>query len=422
MHPGWVGHTNMFVRKITHCRFCKSADLIETLQLGQQALTGIFPKSPEQAIDIAPLQLVWCPRCTLLQLGHSCDPSLIYGQQYGYRSGLNRSMVDHLRHKARGLETVANLQKGDTVLDIGSNDGTLLASYQTQGLRLIGIDPTAEKFRQYYPKDATVIPTFFSAEAFASASNKKAKVITSIAMFYDLDEPLAFVQQIAESLDADGIWHFEQSYMPSMLRTTSYDTVCHEHLEYYSLGIVIKILDRAGLEVVDVGFNRVNGGSFAVTACKRMGSTRRRPELVQWLLGQEERLALHTLTPHREFESRVFQHREDFRQLLWTLRKKGACIMGQGASTKGNVLLQFCGIGPDQIEAIGEVNPDKFGCVTPGSNIPIVPEDHVRSAKPDYVVVLPWHFRDGIIEREAEYLRRGGRLIFPLPEIEIFGY
>ena len=163
-------------------------------------------------------------------------------------------------------------KRGDTVLDIGSNDGTLLASYQTQGLRLIGIDPTAEKFRQYYPKDAAVIPTFFSSDLFALASDKKAKVITSIAMFYDLDEPLAFVQQIADCLDADGIWHFEQSYMPSMLRTTSYDTVCHEHLEYYSLGVVIQILDRASLEVVDVGFNRINGGSFTVTACKRKGS------------------------------------------------------------------------------------------------------------------------------------------------------
>jgi SAM-dependent methyltransferase len=408
--------------KIKACRFCKSTNLLETLDLGRQALTGVFPKSKSEPIGTGPLTLLWCGDCTLLQLAHSCDPSEMYGDNYGYRSGLNKSMIEHLQRKTHGLETIADLKPGDTVLDIGSNDGTLLASYRTPGIRLVGIDPTAEKFRRYYPAGAIVVPNFFSAAAFHNAAGAKAKIITSVSMFYDLEDPLAFVEQVAESLAPDGLWHFEQSYMPSMLRTTSYDTVCHEHLEYYSLGVVKRMLDRAGFEIADVGFNRINGGSFAVTACKASAKHRRRPELVQWLLRQEERIGLHTPKPHREFESRVYQHREDFRELLRTLRRGGATIMGQGASTKGNVLLQFCGIGPDEIQAIGEVNPDKFGCVTPGSNIPIVPEAEVRAAKPDYVVVLPWHFRDGIIEREADFLRSGGRLIFPLPEIEVFCY
>ncbi len=412
---------NSIYRRISRCRACGSSTLVETLNLGQQALTGIFPRSISEAVETSPLQLVWCTDCSLLQLAHSCEPTVMYGANYGYRSGLNRSMVDHLGRKAQALEAIGALKSGDAVLDIGSNDGTLLSAYRTKGVRLIGIDPTAEKFREHYPKGAVVNSSFFSKEGFFKLSDDRAKIITSIAMFYDLDDPRALVREVHECLDDEGIWHFEQSYMPSMLRTSSYDTVCHEHLEYYSLGVVKRILDDCGFEIADVGFNRINGGSFAVTACKPASRIRRRPELVQWLLSQEDRIGLNTPAPHRDFETRVFQHRADLQSLLANLRRAGSRIMGLGASTKGNVLLQFCGIGPDQVEAIGEINPDKFGRVTPGSGIPIVPELEIHAAQPDYLLVLPWHFRDGVIEREAEYLRHGGRLIFPLPEIEVFG-
>jgi hypothetical protein len=225
---------------------------------------------------------------------------------------------------------------------------------------------------------------------------------------------------VAAILAEDGVWHFEQSYMPSMLRSTSYDTVCHEHLEYYSLGTVTRILADAGLEVVDVRFNRVNGGSFAVTAAHR-GAVPRSPELVGWFLRQEERAEISTPTPFREFERRVFQHRQDLLELIHVLRGDGARIMGYGASTKGNVLLQFCGFTPEDLPAIAEVNEDKFGKVTPGTGIPILSENQVRAERPDYLLVLPWHFREGIVAREQEFLRSGGRLIFPLPEIEIVG-
>lgn len=408
--------------RLLRCRNCGSEALVETLDLGPQALTGTFPRSREDDVAVVPLQLLWCSACTLLQLAHSCDPALLYGANYGYRSGLNRSMVEHLHRKAHGLESLAGPQPGDVVLDIGSNDGTLLSAYRSPGLRLIGIDPTADKFRAFYPAGAAVGSTFFSAEAFGALSERKARIITSIAMFYDLEQPRSFVEQIAQCLDADGIWHFEQSYMPSMLRTTSYDTVCHEHLEYYSLEVVQRMLAEAGLEIADVGFNRVNGGSFAVTACKPESRIPRHAEVVQWLLDQERRIGLDTLAPYQAFAGRVFQHRTDLRDLLENLRRAGSRVMGLGASTKGNVLLQFCGIGPDLIEAIGEINPGKFGCVTPGSGIPIVPEAEIHAADPDYLIVLPWHFRDGIIAREKDFLGGGGRLIFPLPEIEVFGY
>lgn len=406
--------------RIDSCRLCRSPQLVSVLDLGHQALTGVFPLTATSAIGAGPLELLWCRECTLLQLADSFEATEMYGDNYGYRSGLNQSMVTHLRRKVQALEELAGLAEGDAVLDIGSNDGTLLNAYSVGGLRRVGIDPTAKKFLAYYPDDVAVVDDFFSEAAFRRAADRPATVITSIAMFYDLDDPIDFARQVAACLAPEGVWHFEQSYMPSMLRATSYDTVCHEHLEYYSLATVERILREAGLRVLDVRFNRVNGGSFAVTAC-HAASARRASELVPWFEEQEARMGLTTPLPFRDFERRVFQHRQDLTALVRRLRASGASVMGYGASTKGNVLLQFCGLTPHDLPAIAEVNPDKFGRVTPGTGIPIVPEADVRAARPDYLLVLPWHFRESIVEREREYLAAGGRLIFPLPEIEIVG-
>lgn len=409
------------VSRLDACRVCRSDGLVSVLNLGEQELTGIFPSSVEEEVRRGPLELVWCRECSLVQLGTSYPLDEMYGDSYGYRSGLNGSMVRHLANKARVLEAAVTLQPGDTVLDIGSNDGTLLSHYTVPQLNLIGIDPTASKFREFYPADVDVVPDFFSADVYRGVSERPARIITTISMFYDLEDPVAFAMQVAECLAPDGVWHLEQSYMPSMLRTTSYDTICHEHLEYYSLATVTTILRRAGLTVADVRFNSVNGGSFAVTATHQGAAYKGSSEMLPWFESQERRMRLDTPAPFREFESRVFQHRHDLVDLVQRLRAQGKRVFGLGASTKGNVLLQFCGFGPDDIEAIAEVNPDKFGRVTPGTGIPIVSEAEARAKRPDYFLVLPWHFRHGIIEREREYLDNGGRLIFPLPEIEIFG-
>jgi hypothetical protein len=354
-----------------------------------------------------------------VQLGHVYEPGEMYGENYGYRSGLNQSMVRHLTQKIAHLERVAELKAGDTVLDIGSNDATSLKAYKTPSLKRIGIDPTGAKFRQYYPDDIKLVPDFFSAKNFDSVSKERAAIVTSIAMFYDLEDPVQFAREIAQALAPEGVWHFEQSYMPSMLRMTSYDTICHEHVEYYSLQVVSDILAAADLKVLDVQMNAVNGGSFAVTAAHKTSSRKANSTVVEWLLAQEERMGLGTPRPYREFEDRVFRHREDLRRLLTALRDDGKKVVGYGASTKGNVVLQFCGLGPDLVSAIAEVNPDKYGHFTPGTHIPIVPETEARAMKPDYFLVLPWHFKDGIIQRETEYLASGGKMIFPFPEIEI---
>jgi hypothetical protein len=207
--------------------------------------------------------------------------------------------------------------------------------------------------------------------------------------------------------------------MPSMLRMTSYDTICHEHLEYYSLSVVNRILDAAGMRALDVKMNAVNGGSFAVTAVRKSDPRRGSESVIAWLLEQEERMGLDTPRPYREFEDRVYRHRTDLMRLLKTLTVDGKKVLGYGASTKGNVLLQFCGVTTKEVAAIAEVNTDKFGAFTPGTHIPIVSESEARKMNPDYFLVLPWHFKEGILQREAEYLAAGGRMIFPFPEIEI---
>jgi hypothetical protein len=379
----------------------------------------VFPRSPNEPITVGPLELVWCPDSGLLQLAHSYDPGELYGENYGYRSSLNQSMVRHLTNKMRLLQRAADLKSGEVVLDIGSNDATSLKAYEVEGLTRIGIDPTGEKFRSYYPDYIRLVPDFFSAKNFRSVSSRRAKIVTSISMFYDLEDPTQFAREVAEILDPEGIWHLEQSYMPSMLRLCSYDTICHEHIEYYSLGALKKILDAAGLDILDVEMNAVNGGSFAVTAAHRASKRRRNSPVVNWLLQQEDRMGLGTPAPFRDFEQRVFRHREDLTRLLRALKDDGKRILGYGASTKGNVVLQFCGIGPDLVEAIAEVNEDKFGAFTPGTHIPIISEPQARAMQPDYFLVLPWHFKDGILAREQQFLADGGKFIFPFPEIEI---
>jgi hypothetical protein len=401
--------------EITKCRISSSTHLVPMLSLGSQALTGVFPKSIDAPLSQGPLDLVWCPDSGLLQMKQSYPPAEMYGANYGYRSGLNGSMVRHLQAKVAGLERLGNVCGDDLVIDIGSNDATLLKAY-TATKKRVGIDPTGNKFADHYG-DIELIPDFFSAEEFRSSA--PAQIITAIAMFYDLESPLDFLRDIEEILSDDGLFHFEQSYMPSMLRTNSYDSICHEHLEFYSFAIVKRMLEASGLRVVDVQMNDINGGSFAVTACKTRGTYRSNTPVIEWLLHQEEGMGLDTPRPYREFETRVFQHRRDLRALVNALVADGNIIAGYGASTKGNVLLQFCGFTTREIPFIAEVNEDKVGAFTPGTHIPIVSETFARGRAPDYFLVLPWHFKHGIMEREKAYLANGGKLLFPLPEIVI---
>jgi hypothetical protein len=407
------------VSAIASCRICGNRNLTTILDLGDQALTGVFPRDPHRRITSGILDLVKCDAksgCGLVQLGHSYPLGEMYGENYGYRSGLNRSMVEHLKKKLGELTKGVTLSPGDVVLDIGSNDGTLLSFYP-QSVRRIGIDPSAEKFRKYYPPGIELVVDFFSADAFQKiAPGKRAKIVTSIAMFYDLEDPLSFMTQVRDVLADDGIWHLEQSYLPLMLQRNAYDTACHEHLEYYALRQIKWMADRCDLQILDIQTNDINGGSFAITIARR-GSVKANSAVVEKMTKDEA--VFDTLVPYEEFRERIETQKKRLLDLLSKLRSEGKKVFGYGASTKGNVVLQYCGLTPREIPYIAEVNPDKFGAYTPGSKIPIISEAQAKAMKPDVFLVLPWHFKQNFLEREAQYLREGGKLLFPLPEVEL---
>ena len=410
------------MKKISKCRISKADNLISVLNLGNQDLTGVFPRSPTQNVTSGPLELVWSPDSGLLQLGCSYDLGEMYGDNYGYRSGLNQSMVAHLTGKVANLEKKYGVTAGDCVIDIGSNDATTLKAYATKGIKRIGVDPTGRKFQEFYTDGIKLIPDFFpTPELSVSIGNSKVKVVTSISMFYDLEDPIAFACSVANVLDRNGIWHLEQSYMPSMIRMNSYDTICHEHLEYYSLHSIQYVMERAGLKILDVQMNGINGGSFALTVAHQDSAFLPNKAVIDWLFVQELKMGFDTPAPFREFEARVFAHRKSLRSLIEALNADGKKVFGYGASTKGNVVLQFCKFTSKEIPFVVEINPDKFGAFTPGTHIPIISDVEANAMQPDYYLVLPWHFKDGIVRREQKFLAAGGKLIFPFPEIEIIG-
>ncbi|MBZ0166506.1 MAG: class I SAM-dependent methyltransferase [Candidatus Omnitrophica bacterium] len=413
------------IKEIQHCRICGSADLVPVTHLGCQALTGWFPRTRDEEVPVAPLELVKCDdghpqRCGLVQLRHSFDPRLIYGDRYGYRSGLNTSMREHIAKTIADLRSRIRLEEGDVIVDIGSNDGTLLGNFEAGRFQLIGIDPTADKFRRYYRDDIMTVPEFFHpGQLNGILGDQKVKLITALSMMYDLEDPQTFMSQVRELLHRGGMWLIEQSYMPSMINGTAYDTICHEHLEYYGLKQIKWMADRAGLKIIDVYFNHINGGSFAVVFARDDAAYPEAGQLISKILQQESRQQFDSTQPFVAFEKAVRQHRQKLINTLDALRQEGATVLGYGASTKGNVLLQYCGLGPAEIPLILEINEDKFDCFTPGTGIPIVCEDAMARINPDYLLVLPWHYKDMIIRKERAFLQKGGGLIFPLPAVSL---
>jgi len=407
------------VRAIRACRVCDSTELRSLLDLGEQALTGVFPRSASAPVTTGPLDMIQCSApggCGLVQLRHSYPPTEMYGTNYGYRSSLNQTMVTHLGDKVKALLARRPLAPGDVVLDIGSNDGTTLSFYP-ETATLIGMDPTIAKFAKYYRPHINKVADFFNADAFLKASGgKRAKIVTSIAMFYDLERPIDFMRDIHKILADDGIWHLEQSYLPSMLATRAYDAICHEHIEYYALEQIIWLADRVGFSIVDVTLTDANAGSFAVTAVRSAPGAQKHAPAVLAMLEAEKTAHLAQLDPFVKF---VRGHKTELHDKLVDLKKAGKRVFGMGASTKGNVILQYCGIGTDLLPCIAEVNEDKFGCFTPGTRIPIVSEADALAQKPDVMLVLPWHFRENLMRRYSHWLDQGIGMLFPLPAIEL---
>ena len=404
----------------SECRICGSKRLQGVIDFGELALTGVFIENGLQ-VPRAPLHLKQCEDCRLVQLGHKYKQDALYGETYGYESHLNKSMVEHLQMKARVLEArfLQSIER-PVVVDIASNDGTFLSGYLSNKIVKVGIDPLIGVVANCYPQDALQVAEFFSATVYKKTGVKPANLVTSLSVIYDLDEPVKFAKQVYEILEEEGIWHFEQSYLPLMLETNSYDTICHEHLLYLSLTDIERILTLANFQLVDASINSVNGGSIAVTAIKSAKKVARSP-FVDYLLKQESETGITDGSRINSFSVEFLNHSLAIKLLITKYKNLGFDIIGLGASTKGNVLLQAAGIDSNLVRSIGEVNPRKFGKQTPGSAIPIVPENELleQTSAKTIVLVLPWHFRENLLPKLEGYLSQGGKLLFPLPGIEM---
>jgi len=352
-----------------------------------------------------------CDECGLVQLAHQYNMKELFGDNYGYRSGLNTQMINHLYGFVDEILILNKLNPSDLIVDIGSNDSTLLSRFPKSFKKLVGVDPTGEKFKSFYPSHVKLISDFFSAKYF----KEKAKLITTFSMFYDLEDPMSFMKEVYEILDDQGIWVMEQSYLPLMIGNNAYDCICHEHQEYYCLSQIKYMADRIGLTILDASFNNVNGGSIRVFLGKKVEKVN---PLIEKIINKEKRFRHNS--SYQFFLNNMINHKKSLNDLLRDLKEKGKRVVGLGASTKGNITLQYCGINEDLLPEIFEVNDYKFNRFTPGTNIPILSEQD--SGKADYKLVLPWHLKDSFIQREESFLKSGGKLIFPLPHLEIIGY
>lgn len=417
------GSSREVIRAIPSCRGCGNRDLVPIMDLGSQTLTGRFQKPGDPDLPAGPLELVLCNGapgdeiCGLLQLRHSCDPGEMFGETYGYRSSMNATMIEHLRRKTKRLLAHTGAGRGDRVLDIGSNDGTLLRSYEGAPVERFGIDPSSSRFAAEYPADVRLIIDFFSADKLRAYSGTGFKIITSLAMFYDVETPVQFMSEIRSLLAFDGVWEFEQSYMPDMLDRLSYDTICHEHLTYYGMRQIVWMAERSGLKVLDVELNSINGGSFSILAARREAPYTPNTTKIDALLTREFASNLADPAPYRAFAQQTAEHRKQVQRLFNEFKRRDQSILGYGASTKGNVMLQYWGLTRSDMPAIAEKHPGKLGLLTPGTKIPIISEQEARSRRPDAFLVLPWHFKPEIVRRESEFLSKGGSLLFPLPEL-----
>jgi SAM-dependent methyltransferase len=408
------------------CRVCGSSALTKVIDLGEQYLQGSFVKHDKELPPMRKIStcLVRCDpmrdenACGLLQMSHTLPPEILYSA-YWYRSGTNNTMRNHLRGITE--DAIAMVKKSNArVLDVGCNDGTLLKCYPNEFVKY-GIDPS-DVARELSGDIRVFIDVFPSEELTKEVKEQKFDIITSIAMFYDLEDPIGFVKNIKNCLSPDGLWIFEMSYMPSMLKLNSYDTICHEHLEYYSLAVLEYILKKAGMKMIKVALNDINGGSircYATHTSNFSFGTHEYHQVLANLRRDEFDLALDTNKPYSEFQEKIIRLRDELTVLLKSLKREGKKIHVYGASTKGNTILQWCNIDYSIIDCAAERNPDKYGATTLGTNIPIISEKDSRAMEPDYYLVLPWHFRDEFLLREKESLDKGIGLIFPLPKIEV---
>ena len=406
--------------KIKKCKNCYSSRLSNLFSLGNLNFTGKFPKSKSTNISKAHLGLVMCKKCTLVQLNRSFNLKYLYGPDYGYKTGINKTMRDHMSDIRLMLSKKSKLKAGDYVLDIASNDATLLNFY-SKNIVKVGVDPLVNKYISFYKKINYKISDFFSADKILEKKiYKKFKIITALSVFYDAENPNKFLKDVKKILHNDGIFMLEQADLLSIIKLKMFDTICHEHLYYYSTKVIINMIESNNLRVFDLKRNNINGGSVQYLICKKDSKYKTNHKIIQKVLNEEKKLKLDKQNTYFAFIKEINNVRSKLRGILNSLIYKKKTIHGYGASTKGNVLLQYFGLNQKYIKYIADRNPKKFNHYTPGTKIKIISEKKSRKLSPDYYLVLPWHFKKEILQRETKIRKKGCKFIFPLPNLKIY--
>ena len=403
-------------RQINSCRISSDKKLKKIINFGNINLTGVFPKSKKKKILSTPLQLVYSKKSKLLQLKHNYNNQNLFGSNYGYRSGLNKTMVAHLKKKYLKLTSRLKLKPNDNVLDIGSNDGTFL-NFFSKKINKFGCDPTAKKFKKYYSKDIKIIPKLFDSKNINNLKNKKFKIITSVAMFYDLNNPLQFCKNVESVIHKNGIFHVEIAYLPDIISKLSFDTFCQEHLTYYSYHSFKYLIKQTNFKIIDFNRNSINGGSINFDLVLKNSKYKPNFKKINKLELFEKKIGITKYKTYIEFAKNIKNSIQKIRNVFKKL--KGHKIYGFGASTKGNVTLQLCGINNKTMQGIYDINKDKFGSYTPGSKIFIKNEQEIYKDKPDYIVFLIWHFKKTIKEKFKKFKLSKTRYIWLFPKIII---
>ena len=409
-------------QSVNKCRLCGSDKFHKIVSLGKQSLSSIFPKNKKKNPIKSPLELIKCKNldhsCGLVQLKHSANIQKMYGTTYGYHSSISPLMLNHLKKKADYLKKNFKISKKDNILDIGCNDGSFLNFFKNKRAKRFGIDPSSKKFKKNFDNDIKLAIDFFSKEKIIKYFGyKKFKIISSIAMFYDIENPRDFCRDINDLLTDDGIWAVELSYMPLMLKNLTYDQICHEHVTYWGVREFDYLASISGLKIVDVQFNEINGGSFYLLLSKKDSIVKEKKRKIYKILKEENKLKY--IKPFINFKKRIINHKKELNNFLFKMKKQKKKVLGYGASTKGNIVLNFCGIKANFLDSICDHQKEKVGLYTPGSNIKIISKKEMRLKKPDYILVLIWPFRAEVLRQEKELIKKGGKAVFSLPRFHV---